>query len=98
MVFFLLFLILAYGVAITLFWFYQEKFIFYPTKLSPNYKFSEFENAEEVFLAVSVDIQLHALHFKVPDSKGVIFYFHKSKCHMVASVFRERCINSIILQ
>lgn len=69
-------LLLIYILACSLLWFFQEKSIFYPTKLPIDYKFSEFENAEEVFLAVSESIQLHALHFKVPDPKGIILYFH----------------------
>jgi len=72
----LLSLVLIYILACSLLWFLQEKSIFYPTKLPLDYKFSEFENAEEVFLSVSESIQLHALHFKVENPKGLVLYFH----------------------
>ena len=67
---------MIYFLAISLLWFYQEKVIFYPTKLSPNYKFLQFVNANEVFLPISETVCLHALHFKVQEPKGLILYFH----------------------
>ncbi|MFT4663836.1 MAG: fermentation-respiration switch protein FrsA (DUF1100 family) [Polaribacter sp.] len=69
-------LVLIYILACSLLWFLQEKSIFYPSKLPLDYKFSEFENATEVFLPVSKEILLHALHFKVLNPKGLVLYFH----------------------
>ncbi|MFK7807487.1 MAG: alpha/beta hydrolase [Saprospiraceae bacterium] len=76
MYYLLLFLILIYILASSLLYYLQEKSIFYPTTLPQDYEFNEFENAEEVFLPISEDVQLHALHFKVPNPKGLILYFH----------------------
>lgn len=69
-------IVLIYLLASSLLWFLQERSIFYPTKLALDYKFTAFENAEEVYLPVSGGIQIHALHFKVTDPKGLILYFH----------------------
>ncbi len=57
----------------------QEKFIFFPTKLSPNYKFSQFENAREIYLTRENGLQLHALYFSAPKPKGILLYFHGNK-------------------
>lgn len=63
------------GLAIILY-FVQEKFIFLPTKLSPNYLFSQFENKEEIFLHTTNDGIINALHFKCKNPRGIILYFH----------------------
>ncbi len=55
---------------------YQEKFIFFPTPLSPDYPFAQFRDFEEVYLEVDQDTKLHALYFQVPEAKGQILYFH----------------------
>jgi len=54
----------------------QEKFIFFPAKLSPNYPFSQFKNFDEVLFPVSENVTIHALHFNVDNSKGIVLYFH----------------------
>ncbi|HHH49346.1 MAG TPA: alpha/beta hydrolase, partial [Saprospiraceae bacterium] len=58
-----------------LMYFMQAQFIFFPVKLSDDYSFAEFPNAEEVFLSVDEE-RLHALYFKVEHPKGTILYFH----------------------
>jgi len=57
----------------------QEKFIFLPAILSPNYKFSQFENAREVYLTREKGLRLHALYFTAKNPKGIILYFHGNK-------------------
>ncbi len=70
------FLILTWFGIVVLLWSVQERFIFFPTKLSPDYQFSQFEGAEEVFLPVSDRVTLHGLFFKVGAPTGAILYFH----------------------
>ncbi len=58
------------------FWNLQESLIFYPEKLSPEYRFS-FSKLR--FTEVWIDVKgakLNALHFQVENPKGVIFYLH----------------------
>jgi uncharacterized protein len=60
----------------SLLFFFQENMIFYPEKLREDYKFSHFENFEEIFIPVEENITLHALLFKAENPKGLIFYLH----------------------
>ncbi len=54
----------------------QEKFIFFPTKLSPNYTFSQFNNIQEMYYQVEEAVKIHALLFNVENPKGIVLYFH----------------------
>ncbi|MEL6864891.1 MAG: alpha/beta hydrolase [Bacteroidota bacterium] len=57
-------------------YFLQERLIFYPTKLSPNYVFSQFDQVEERFAEPQPGVALHALYFRQPKAKGVVLYLH----------------------
>ncbi len=72
----LIILVLIYISAALLLYFTQEGFFFYPTKLSPNYPFSQFPPHEELFFDTPHQGRINALHFKSPNSKGLIFYSH----------------------
>ncbi len=73
----LLFSLLAIYLAIILvLYIVQKRFIFYPTLLDDDYVFSEFENFEEHYYKLKLGVRLHALHFKVPKSRGLVLYFH----------------------
>ena len=72
----LIFIVLSYLLGLLLLWVNQEKFIFFPTKVPLDYRYAEFDHAEEVFLPVSACVKIHALYFRVPNSKGVVLYFH----------------------
>lgn len=54
----------------------QEKFIFYPTKLSPTYTFNQFSNFEEHLFKTPFDGIINVLHFKSANPKGIVLYFH----------------------
>ena len=53
----------------------QEKFIFYPTKLTQKYNFPQFKNFEELYFTAN-QATIHALHFKTENPKGLVLYFH----------------------
>jgi alpha-beta hydrolase superfamily lysophospholipase len=55
---------------------FQEKFIFFPEKLDPTYKFSFEQKFEEIYFKTSDDIKLHGLLFNSDNSNGLIFYLH----------------------
>ena len=62
--------------AAVLAWIYarQESLLFYPTPLSPDFAFA-FPDTREV--AIDVDgARLSALHLRLPDPKGVVFFLH----------------------
>lgn len=55
----------------------QEGFFFYPTKLSPNYPYSQFENQKELFYDTPHNGRINALLFETNQtSKGLIIYSH----------------------
>ncbi len=67
----------SYIVLCILLYFTQEKLIFLPSKLSPNYKFSFKQPFEELQFATADGINLNGVLFKSKDStKGLIFYLH----------------------
>lgn len=61
---------------VALIYFLQEKLIFFPEKVPVKYKYSFQPPFAEVFLSTPDGVQLHALHFRVQQPKGVILYFH----------------------
>lgn len=71
----LVILALLYGGLLLAMAFYQERLIFFPDVLATDHKFSFKSDFEEHLLDVNGE-KAHSLLFKVPDSKGVILYFH----------------------
>lgn len=65
-----------YGLICLFVYWIQEQLIFHPEKLASTFVFNFEADFEEVYIEVEKGIQLHALHFKVPSSKGVVFYVH----------------------
>lgn len=57
-------------------YFLQEKMLFMPQSLSPDYNYSFSGNFEEINLHAEDGATLNALHFKAEKPKGVILYFH----------------------
>lgn len=58
-----------------LFYFVQELFIFHPEVLPDDFKYDYEYPFEEVFIKVGEEARINGIHFRVPNSKGVIFYF-----------------------
>ena len=61
------------------FYFFQEKIIFRPKKISKNELYSFDKKFEEVNLNTEDSATINAIHFKVENPKGVILYFHGNK-------------------
>ena len=59
-----------------LFYFFQERFIFYPTKLDKDYSFTFDQPFEEMNILTADGNALNGLLFKVDSAKGVVFYLH----------------------
>lgn len=60
-----------------LFYFFQERFIFHPTKLNKEYTFNFTQDFEEINIKTQDNIELSGLLFKTDSiPKGVIFYLH----------------------
>lgn len=67
---------LLYFVICGLLYFFQEKLIFYPQKLTRDYRFGFDQPFEEMTIIAHDKNQLHGLLFKTDSSKGLIFYLH----------------------
>jgi pimeloyl-ACP methyl ester carboxylesterase len=55
---------------------FQENLIFYPQKLTKNYRFGFHQPFEELNITTNDKTQLNGLLFKADSSKGLIFYLH----------------------
>ncbi|MDD3859870.1 MAG: alpha/beta fold hydrolase, partial [Bacteroidales bacterium] len=55
---------------------HQEKILFYPEKLSADYKFVFNNKFEEMFINVGENVRINALLFSCDSSKGLVFYLH----------------------
>lgn len=71
-------LILLVGVLLILLFVYfqQERLIFHPDLLAQDFEFVFDGDYEELFIEVSDGTRLNALHFKAPNSRGLVFYVH----------------------
>ena len=68
----------GYAMLLAYFYFGQEGLIFDPEPLSADYRF-EFRPAEQQFDEVYVPVpggELHALHFRQPAPRGLVFFLH----------------------
>ncbi|PSR54874.1 alpha/beta hydrolase [Adhaeribacter arboris] len=54
----------------------QDRLIFFPEKLPRDYVFPFNNPFQEVFLETLDGAEIHALHFRAKEPKGVILYFH----------------------
>jgi len=59
-----------------LFYFFQEKMIFYPDKLPQDYKFKFKNKFEELNIVTPDGNTINGLLFKADEPKGLIFYLH----------------------
>ncbi len=62
-------------ICVAAYW-WQERLLFHPTRLAADFVFPFDTNFEEVYLDVAPNVQLHGLHFKAENPKGLVFYVH----------------------
>ena len=70
------FLVVLYIIVCGLLYFFQEKIIFHPRKLSPDYHFNFSQQYEEFQVKANDGILLNGVLFKNDSAKGLIFYLH----------------------
>jgi uncharacterized protein len=61
---------------ILLFFFYQEKILFYPQKLAADYTFEYPYPFDEKYIHTKDNINLHGLLFRADSARGLVFYLH----------------------
>jgi len=72
----ILFILLGVIILILIFvYYFQERFIFHPEKLSKNFQFKyKNQEVEEYNIQIKDGVEINGLHFKSKDPKGVIYY------------------------
>ena len=71
----LLLVLVIIAVISILFYFFQERFIFHPEKLSKDFIFQyENQEVEEYNIQLHDHVLINGLHFKAKNSRGVVFY------------------------
>jgi uncharacterized protein len=68
--------LISYLVFCVILYFIQEKLIFFPEKLSGDYKFVFNQKFEELYFTTEHNTVLNGILFKADSSKGLIFYLH----------------------
>ncbi len=71
-----IYIILGYGLLLILVYLVQEKFIFKPEKLSPDFTYKYDVPFSELYFDVSTGVRINGLHFTVDKPLGLILYFH----------------------
>lgn len=66
---------LAYAALVALLWWRQERLLFFPERLPPDYRFDLAADVHERSIDVPSAV-LHALHLQLPAPRGVVFYLH----------------------
>ncbi len=69
-------IVIIYLVVCSILYFIQEKLIFFPEKLSKDYKYVFNQRFEEMNIKTGDAVMLNGLLFKADTSKGLIFYLH----------------------
>ena len=70
----LLIALAAYGSVLARMYWYQESYLFLPTPLPKDFRFS-LPDVHELSVGVN-GARLSALHMRLPNSKGLVFYLH----------------------
>ena len=73
---FLRIVVVLYVTILLLFYFYQEKVLFYPQKLPADYVFDYKDKFDEVYPLTTDNTKLHGLLFKADSARGLVFYLH----------------------
>jgi hypothetical protein len=74
-------LLLGYATLLGALWLWQEKLLFHPRTLPAEHRFNAGADVHEVFIDVP-GARLNALHLRLPDPDGVVFYLHGNAGHL----------------
>jgi len=72
----LIYIIAGYAFIIILVYFVQERFIFKPEKLKPDFVYKYDIPFKELFFDTAPGVRINGLHFYTKDPLGLILYFH----------------------
>lgn len=72
----LLYLLLGYCLIVLLVWLLQERLIFKPEKLDPDFEYKYDIPFQELNFDVAPGVRINGLHFKAENPLGLVLYFH----------------------
>jgi len=72
----LIYILLAYLALVGIAYLLQEKFIFKPEKLHPDFQYKYDLPFRELFFDVEPGVRINGLHFYRDNPKGLVLYFH----------------------
>ena len=72
----IIYIIIGYIVLLVLAYLLQERFIFKPEKLHPDFEYKYDAPFKELFFEVEEGVRINGLHFFVDKPLGLILYFH----------------------
>lgn len=95
-------LIAIYALVTLLAYNFQERLIFFPSKMPLNHEYDFCQSFEEIFIDTEDGARLNGVHIKQPESKGVIIYFHGNSGNVshlihVANMFSRNGYESILI-
>lgn len=95
-------LLILYLMLIAALAFFQEKLIFLPSKLDPEYTYTFQQPFEEINLTTPDGALLNAIHFKTENPNGVVLYFHGnagdlSRWGEITSYFTEFNLDVLVM-
>lgn len=73
-VFYVLLVLIIYGILMLLTYFLQEYFMFHPERLSSSFEFHYDQPFEEVIIRSNINNKIDGLYFSAKDSDKVVFY------------------------
>ncbi|MDB2606588.1 lysophospholipase [Zobellia sp.] len=97
-----LILAILYVLIATLAYNYQERLVFFPSKLPQNHTYDFCQDFEEFNLISDDGAKLNAVHIKEDSAKGLILYFHGNSGNIshlihVANLFSRKGYESILV-
>ena len=72
----LIYIIAGYAVLMLVVYLIQERFIFKPEKLKPDFVYKYDIPFKELFIDITPDVTINGLHFYAKEPLGLILYFH----------------------
>lgn len=95
-------LLLLYLGLIVLAYSYQERLVFFPSKMPINHVYDFCQEYEELFLTADDGARLNAVHITQDSAKGVVLYFHGNSGNIshlihVANLFSEKGYESVLV-
>ncbi|CAZ98275.1 alpha/beta fold hydrolase [Zobellia galactanivorans] len=97
-----LILVILYVLIAVLAYTYQERLVFFPSKMPLSHTYDFCQDFEEFYLTANDGAKLNAVHIKQPEAKGIVLYFHGNSGNIshlthVANLFSRKGYESVLV-